>query len=149
MELKVSVSEAMALIKEAENVPAKILEYIGMNIQKDVGAFLTDLMDRELTDHVGREKYERKEGVSDYRNGSYTRTFCIKGIGDVKIRVPRDRDGDFQSQVLPRCRSYDERITEDIAALYLTGVSTRTLSLLSTRLIGRSPERVNENETLL
>jgi len=151
MELKVSVSEAMALIKEVENVPAKILEYIGMNIQKEVGAFLTDLMDRELTDHVGREKYERKEGVSDYRNGSYTRTFCIKGIGDVKIRVPRDRDGDFQSQVLPRCRRYDERITEDMAALYLTGVSTRTLSLLSTRLIGRSlsPAEISSSTTEL
>jgi len=28
MELKVSVSEAIALIKEVEKVPAKILEYI-------------------------------------------------------------------------------------------------------------------------
>jgi putative transposase len=138
MELKVSVSEAIALIKEVENVPAKILEFIGMNIQKEVGAFLTNLMDRELTDHVGREKYERKEGSSDYRNGSYTRTFCIKGIGNVEVRVPRDRDGDFQTQVLPRGTQYDERITEDIAAMYLTGISTRTLSLLSRRLIGRS-----------
>lgn len=151
MELKVSVSEAMALIKEVENVPAKILEYIGMNIQKEVGTFLTNLMDRELTDHVGREKYERKEGVSDYRNGSYTRTFCIKGIGDVVIRVPRDRDGDFQSQVLPRCRRYDERIIEDIATLYLTGVSIRTLSLLSRRLIGRSlsPAEISSSTTEL
>ena len=104
MELKVSVSEAIALIKEVENVPAKILEYIGMNIQKEVGTFLTSLMDQELTHHVGREKYERKEGVPDYRNGSYTRTFCIKGIGNVQVSMPRDRDGDFQSQVqvLPR-----------------------------------------------
>ena len=61
MELKVSVSEALALIKEVENVPAKILEYIGMNIQKEVGTFLTNLMGKELTDHIGREKYERKE----------------------------------------------------------------------------------------
>jgi putative transposase len=52
--------------------------------------------------------------------------------------MPGDRDGDFQSQVLPRCQRYDERITEDVAAMYLTGISTRTLSLLSTRLIGRS-----------
>ena len=29
---------------------AKILEYIGMNIQKEVGAFLTNLMGKELTD---------------------------------------------------------------------------------------------------
>lgn len=151
MELKVSVSEAIVLIKEVENVPAKILEYIGMNIQKEVGAFLTNLMDKELTDHVGREKYERKEGDSDYRNGSYSRTFCIKGIGNVEVRVPRDRDGNFQTQVLPGNKQYDERITEDIATMYLTGISTRTLSLLSRRLIGRSlsPTEVSNASTEL
>jgi len=149
MELKVSVSEAIALIKEVENVPAKILEYIGMNIQKEVGAFLSNLMDRELTDHVGRERYERKGGESDYRNGGYTRTFCIKGIGDVEVRVPRDRNGDFQTQVLPRCQRYDQRITEDLAVMYMTGISTRTLSLLSKRLIGRSlsPQEVSNAST--
>jgi putative transposase len=151
MELKVSVAEAIALIKEVENVPAKILEYIGMNIQKEVGSFLTNLMGKELTDHIGREKYERKDGATDYRNGSYCRTFCIKGIGDVEVKVPRDRDGDFQSQVLPRSKQYDERITEDIAAMYLTGISTRTLSLLSRRLIGRSlsPTEVSNASTEL
>jgi putative transposase len=149
MELKVSVAEAIALIKEVENVPAKILEYIGMNIQKEVGTFLSNLMGKELTNHIGREKYERKDGTTDYRNGSYCRTFCIKGIGDVEVRVPRDRDGDFQSQVLPRCQRYDQRITEDIAAMYLTGISTRTLSLLSKRLIGRalSPQEVSNAST--
>jgi putative transposase len=149
VELKVSVSEAIALIKEVENVPAKILEYIGMNIQKEVGTFLSNLMGKELTDHIGREKYERKDSATDYRNGSYCRTFCIKGIGDVEIRVPRDRDGDFQSQVLPRCQRYDQRITEDIAAMYLTGISTRSLSLLSKRLIGRalSPQEVSNAST--
>ena len=145
MELKVSVSEAIELIKEVKNVPAKIFEYIGMNIQKEVGTFLTNLMEHELTNHIGREKYERKEGEKDYRNGSYARNFCIKGIGDVTVSVPRDRDGDFKTQVIPRSKQYDERITEDLAAMYLTGISTRTLSLLSKRLIGRpiSPAEVS------
>ncbi len=75
MELKVSVSEAIALIKEVENVPAKVMKYIGMNVQKEVGAFLSNLMDKELTLHVGRERYERKEGDSDYRNGSLSTPF--------------------------------------------------------------------------
>ncbi len=151
MELNVSVSEAIALIKEVENVPAKILEYIGMNIQKEVGAFLSNLMDQELTHHIGRDRYERKEGSTDYRNGSYTRNFCIKGVGDVAVAVPRDRNGDFRSQVLPRCQRYDSRITEDIAAMYLTGISTRSLSLLSKRLIGRSlsPTEVSNASTEL
>ena len=138
MELSLSVAEAVELIKEVKNVPAKILEYIGMNIQKEVGTFLSKLMDQELTHHMGRERYERKEGTTDHRNGSYPRTFCIKGIGEVNVQIPRDRDGDFHTQVLPRCKQYDDRITEDLGVMYLTGISTRTLSLLSKRLIGRS-----------
>ena len=151
MELKVSVSEALALIKEVEAVPAKIFEYIGVSIQEAVGAFLTNLMGQELTHHLGRDKYERKEGQTDYRNGSYTRTFCVKGIGDVELKIPRDRDGDFTSQVIPRSKQYDDRITEDLAAMYLTGISTRTLSLLSKRLVGRSisPTEVSNASTEL
>lgn len=62
----------------------------------------------------------------------------MKGIGNVEVRVPRDRDGDFQSQVLPRSQRYDGRIAQDLALMYLTGISTRTLRLLSQHLIGRS-----------
>ena len=151
MELKVSVSEVLALIKEVENVPAKIFEYIGVNIQEAVGKFLTNLMDNELTYHLGRDRYERKEGQTDYRNGGYSRRFCIKGIGDVEVRVPRDRNGDFKTQVIPRGRQYEDRITEDLATMYLTGISTRTLSLLSKRLIGRSisPTEVSNASTEL
>jgi putative transposase len=125
MELKVSVSEALTLIKEVEGVSAKIFEYIGVSIQEAVGSFLTNLMEQELTHHLGRDKYEQKEGQTDYRNGSYTRTFCMKGVGDVELKIPRDRDGDFTSQVIPRSKQYDDRITEDVAAMYLTGISTR------------------------
>jgi putative transposase len=151
MELKVSVSEALALIKEVEGVPAKIFEYIGVSIQEAVGSFLTNLMGQKLTHHLGRDKYERKEGRADYRNGTYTRTFCIKGISDVALKIPRDRDGDFTSQVIPRGKQYEDRITEDLAAMYLTGISTRTLSLLNKRLIGRSisPTEVSNASTEL
>ena len=48
MELKVSVSEAVALIKEVENAPAKRLEFIGMNIQKESGTFLRTSWSRNL-----------------------------------------------------------------------------------------------------
>jgi putative transposase len=54
------------------------------------------------------------------------------------VKVPRDRNGAFQTQVLPKSKQYEERIAEDVSVMYLTGISTRTLSLLSKRLIGRS-----------
>jgi putative transposase len=137
MEIKISVPEVVSLIKELQENPTRIFEMATMNVQKDVGNYLTNLMKAELTHILGREKYERGKGEINHRNGSYNRDFCIKGIGEVAVKVPRDRKGEYQTQVLPRGKRYEDRITEDLSIMYLTGISTRTLSMLSKRLIGR------------
>jgi putative transposase len=137
MEIKISVPEVVNLIKELQENPSRIFEMAAMNVQKDVGNYLTNLMKAELTHVLGREPYERGKGEINHRNGSYPRDFCIKGIGEVAVKVPRDRKGEYQTQVLPRGKRYESRITEDLSIMYLTGISTRTLSMLSKRLIGR------------
>lgn len=137
MEIKISVPEAVSLIKELQERPSRIFEMATMNVQKEVGDYLTNLMKAELTHVLGREKYERNKGETNHRNGSYPRNFCIKGIGEVAVKVPRDRKGEYQTQVLPRGKRYEDRIVEDLSIMYLTGISTRTLSMLSRRLIGR------------
>jgi putative transposase len=138
MEIKISVPEAVELIKELQERPSRIFEMATMNVQKDVGNYLTNLMKAELTHILGREEYERSDGETNHRNGSYARKFCIKGIGEVDTKVPRDRNGEYQTQVLPRSKQYENRIAEDISMMYLAGISTRTLSMLSKRLIGRA-----------
>jgi putative transposase len=137
MRIKISVPEVVNLIKGIQKNPAKIFEMATMNVQKDVGKYLTSLMKAELTHFLGREEYERTEGEANHRNGDYPRKFCIKGIGEVDVGVPRDRKGEYKTQVLPRGKQYESRIAEDLSLMYLTGISTRTLSMLSRRLIGR------------
>lgn len=137
MEIKISVPEVVSLLKEVQENPARIFEMVTMNVQKDVGNYLTNLMKAELTHVLGREEYERRKGKANHRNGSYPRNFCIKGIGEVAVKVPRDRNGEYQTQVLPRSKRYEDRLAEDLSIMYLTGISTRTLSMLSRRLIGR------------
>jgi putative transposase len=46
---------------------------------------------------------------------------------------------------LPRSKRYEDSIREDLCMMYLTGISTRTLSMLSKKLIGRkiSPQEVS------
>ncbi len=146
MKIKISVPEVVNLIKELQSNPARIFEMIGMNVQKDVGEYLTNLMKAELTHFLGRGEYERSNGNVNHRNGSYPRGFCIKGIGEVGVKVPRDRNGEYQTQVLPRGKRYEERITEDLSIMYLTGISTRTLALLSKRLIGRKISHAEVSE---
>lgn len=116
------------------------------NVQQTVGQYLSSLMGAELTRFLGRGRYERSDGESNHRNGSYKRGFTLKGIGKVDVRVPRDRNSEFHSEVLPRSKQYEDSIREDLCAMFLAGVSTRTLSLLSERLIGRriSPGEISK-----
>ena len=49
MRIKISVPEVVNLIKEIQGNPAKVFEIATMNVQKDVGKYLTNLMKAELT----------------------------------------------------------------------------------------------------
>ena len=44
MEIKISVPEVVSLIKELQENPSRIFEMATMNVQKDVGSDLTNLM---------------------------------------------------------------------------------------------------------
>jgi len=99
-----------------------------------------------LTHYLGRELYVRVEGKeSNHRNGSYGRGFDLKGIGEVYVDIPRDRNGEFKTVVIPRSKQYEEEVARDFSILFLAGVSTRTLPMLSERLIGRkiSPAEIS------
>lgn len=47
---------------------------------------MSELMDMELTDFLGRKRYERIDGRCNHRNGSYARKYTLKGIGEVAVR---------------------------------------------------------------
>jgi putative transposase len=137
MKMEITVAEVSELINEIRTQPESLFEMIRANVQETVGTYLSTLMDVELTEFLGRDRYERSEGEINHRNGSYGRKFTLKGIGKVDIQVPRDRKGDFKTEVIPRSRQYEDALREDLSVMFLAGVSTRTLALMSERLIGR------------
>lgn len=137
MKLEITVPEVMNLINEIRNEPESLFEMIRANVQETVGQYLSSLMDTEMTHFLGRKRYERCEGDNNHRNGSYNRSYTLKGIGSVNIKVPRDRKGTFKTEVIPRSKQYEDVIREDLTVMFLSGISTRTLSLISERLIGR------------
>jgi putative transposase len=137
MKMEITVTEVRELINEIREQPESLFEMIRANVQETVGQYLSTLMSAELTHFLGRDRYERGEGQCNHRNGSYPRSFTVKGIGEVGVNVPRDRKGEFSTQVIPRSKQYEDSLREDLCAMFLAGVSTRTLALMSERLIGR------------
>jgi len=137
MRVEVSVPEIVTLFKEIQTQPEKVFEMIRLDVREMVGKYLTEMMNAELSHFLGRAPYERKAEESNHRNGSYKRKFTIKSIGEVSTKVPRDRKGEYQTAVIPRSQQYENEIGHDLCLMFLGGVSTRTLSIMSRRLIGR------------
>lgn len=138
MKVEISVTEVVQVFKELQEQPEKILEMVKTDMPKAVGGYLSEIMQLELTRFLGRKPYERVEAEeTNHRNGSYPRNFTLKGIGEVGVKVPRDREGKYQTQVIPKSKQYEDELRQDIAVMFLSGVSTRTLAMISQRLIGR------------
>jgi len=137
IKVEISVSEVVQVFKELQEQPGKIMEMIRVNIRDGVGEYLSELMRLELTRFLGRKPYERAEAEQNHRNGSYPRRFTLKGIGEVPVEVPRDRKGEYQTKVIPKSKQYEDELRQDISVMFLSGISTRSLAMISGRLIGR------------
>jgi len=152
MKVEINVPEVISIFKEIQKQPERLFDMIRAEIRESVGKYLSEIMKVELTHFLGRRPYERGDGDTNHRNGSYSRSFTLKGIGEVRVKVPRDRKGEFKPRVIPRSKQYEDELRQDLCLMFLTGVSTRTLSMISTRLIGRkiSPAEIsNANKELI
>lgn len=152
MKVEISVAEVVNIFKEIQEQPENLFEMIRVEIRDNVGEYLSSLMEVERSEFLGRQWYEHGQGDVNHRNGSYPRNFTLKGIGKVNVRVPRDREGAFKTQIIPRSKRYEDELRQDLSMMFLSGVSTRTLSMMSERLIGRrisATEVSNANKELI
>lgn len=152
MKVEISVHEVAEVFKEIQSEPERLFEMVRVEIRESIGGYLSEMMKVELSRFLGREPYERLETADNYRNGTYPRRFTMKGIGEVAVRVPRDRRGEFNTRIIPRSKQYEDELRQDVSLMFLMGMSTRTLAMMSERLIGRkvSPAEVsNANKELI
>jgi len=140
MKIAVKVHDVVALAKRFELAPAEAWREVVEHMRESVVATLEQVMNAELELFLGQQP----KG-SNKRNGFTTRTYAVKGLGAVRVRVPRDRAGKFETKVVPPNRHYDEATERDLALLHLAGLSTRMLSHVSGRVLGIrvSPQEVS------
>ncbi len=94
---------------------------------------IEEMLEAELTTQLGYERYDVEgHNSGNSRNGHYSRKMRTSG-GDTKIKVPRDRNGEFQSELL---KKNSNEIEQKIIAMYAKGMSTRDIQDLLTELYG-------------
>src|SRR5258708_36573116 len=101
-----------------------------------------------LIEHVMREELEQCIGASwgectptrrGYRNGSYTRDL-VTPTGRVEdLKVPRDREGEFHTQVFERYKRYEPEVPEARAQMFVSGTSTHKVGEVAATIMGGAP----------
>lgn len=120
--------------KDNSKLKELIAEY-GIKDLNDVHEFVKMLtaetiqaaLDSELDNELGYSKYDYKnKQTSNSRNGYSPKT--VQGsMGEVEIQVPRDRDGEFEPQLVKKHQTDISAIEDKIIFLYSQGVSTRDI----------------------
>ncbi len=114
------VEELMKLTKS----PADLFGPEGL-FQRLKGALMERMLEAELTEHLGFEKNAGKNHGNS-RNGYSTKTVKTES-GPVEVRVPRDRAGTFEPQLIAKHQRRLEGFDEKVLSLYAKGMSTREI----------------------
>ena len=87
------------------------------------------VMEVEMDEELGRERCQRAETSSapNYRNG-YTKKTVKTQLGEVDIKVPRDRNGSFEPKIIGKYSRNADGMEEKILALYSCGMSQRDIT---------------------
>lgn len=89
---------------------------------------LEQTLQAEMDIQLGYDHAQRRtiDGKKNYRNGTVKRTMKTQ-LGEVDIDVPRDRNGEFEPQIIGKYQRNADGIEERILSLYATGMSTRDI----------------------
>lgn len=114
----------------------RLIEEYDVKTTRDVQEMLKDLfagtiqemLEAELEDHLGYERYDNKsKGTTNSRNG-YRSKKVKSDFGEVKLSIPRDRNGDFEPKVIKNYENDISGIEDQVIGMYSKGMSTRDIS---------------------
>ena len=96
-------------------------------IQRLVKDVLENILEAEMEEHLGRNKYERQKDVDNndrnYRNG-YSQKNLRSSFGDVDLDIPRDRKGEFEPKIVKKYETVCNELDKKIISLYAKGMTT-------------------------
>lgn len=98
---------------------------------------LQEVLEAEITETIGAGKHERNAERRGYRAGYYRRNLITR-VGKIELRVPVDRNGEFQTEVFERYQRSEKALVTAMMEMYVKGVSTRKVKAITEELCGHS-----------
>jgi len=140
---EITLKDLWKEVKEEEDWWGGIKE----DTQRLIKRLLESTMDEEIIAQLQVARYQRSGNRLGYRNGHRKRSLLTEyGLLD-NIKVPRDRQGIYQSSLLTRYQRRQGQVNEMVREMFLDGVSTRKVQdvlkpILKAELSAQSVSRI-------
>lgn len=96
--------------------------------KETIAEFMENGLESELEEKLGYSKYDyrqKAESGSDNSRNGHSKKMLKTSMGSVEIDVPRDRNGEFEPQILKKNQtSISQDIEEKILSMYAKGMTT-------------------------
>ena len=134
MAKKKEVYKVKPLTENKKNIIQALIEEYDIETAEDIQEALKDLlggtiksmMEAEMTEHLGHERYERSES-DNYRSGTKKKT-VRSSCGEFEIEVPQDRESTFEPKIVKKRQKDISDIDQKIISMYARGLTTRQIS---------------------
>ena len=131
---KKEVYKVGAMTEGKRNLIAGLLSEYDIHTADDIqdalkdllGGTIQEMMEAEIDEHLGYDKYERSS-EPNYRNGTKNKRVRSK-YGEFDIEVPQDRQSTFEPKVVQKRQKDISAIDDKIISMYAKGMSTRQIS---------------------
>jgi putative transposase len=110
----------------------RVDEHMAQQILLDDPDFLHEIVEKvvqqlledEMTEHIGAAPYERSATRSGHRNGYKPRALRTR-VGTLDLLVPQDREGTFSTRLFSRYQRNEKALCLALMEMYVEGISTR------------------------
>ncbi len=97
-------------------------------VREGVKAVLEEVLEEEMTEHLDAGYRELTPTRRGERNGHYTRNLVTPAGKIERLEVPRDREGEFVTELFERYKRMTGDVEEAVLEMYLSGISVRKIA---------------------
>lgn len=106
-------------------------------LAKLIEGVLNQILEAQVNESLGAERYERSEERVGYRNGYRARQLYTR-VGPITLQVPQTRDGSFSTDIFKRYQRSEQAFVLALMEMVINGVSTRKVTHITEELCGVS-----------
>ncbi len=97
-------------------------------VRQGVKAVLEEVLEEEMAEHLKAGYRELTPTRRGERNGYYQRNLVTPAGKIERLEVPRDREGEFVTEVFERYKRMTGDVEEAVLEMYLSGISVRKIA---------------------